>query len=102
MSKINRVEIHEFSFDTDNLGLEQATTGVGNMAYVAGDKLKMLRYAINRKTDDGLQGEYVTHWGGTLSSMAQSRMLAPYSLGGIRKNVKLSTAIITLNTSGAI
>ena len=64
MSKINRVEIHEFSFDIENLGLEQATTGVGNMAYVAGDKLKAFRYAVNIKTDDGLQGEYVTHWGG--------------------------------------
>ncbi len=81
MSKINRVEIHEFSFDIENLGLEQATTGVGNMAYVAGDKLKALRYAVNIITDDGLQGEYVTHWGGTLSSMAQSRMLAPLLIG---------------------
>ncbi len=95
MSKINRVEIHEFSFDTDNLGLEQATTGVGNMAYVAGDKLKAFRYAVNIKTDDGLQVEYVTHWGGggPYHPWPNRECWPPYSSGEIRKNVKLSTTI---------
>ena len=51
------------------------------MAYVAGNKLKTVRYSVIIKTDDGLQGEYVTHWGGTLSSIAQSRMLAPLLIG---------------------
>ena len=36
MSKITSVALTEFSFDVENIGLETAAAGVGNMAYVKG------------------------------------------------------------------
>ena len=82
MSKINQVEISPFTYEVPDLGLRrQQTLGVGNMEYVPGDKLSVSRYAIRVQTDDGLRGEYVTHWVGTPASLAQSLMLAPHLIG---------------------
>jgi L-alanine-DL-glutamate epimerase-like enolase superfamily enzyme len=75
---IDRVEIHVFSFEVANLGLGiHAAAGVGNMVYMAGSKLKASRFAVRIRCDDGAQGEYVTHWVGTPSTLGQTQMLAP-------------------------
>ena len=81
MSTIDRVEIDEFSFAVPDIGLEQAGAGVGNMAYVAGGSFTAKRYAVRLRCDDGCEGAYVTHWGGTPASMAQTLMLAPLLVG---------------------
>ena len=82
MSKITRVEIHAFEFDVENLGLGgHAASGVGNMIYMAGSTLKANRFAVKIICDDGCQGEYVTHWVGTPSTLGQIQMLAPNLIG---------------------
>ena len=81
MSLIDRVEIHEFCFEVPKIGLEQAAAGVGNMAYVHDGRFKARRYAVQIICNDGAEGEYVTHWVGTLASMAQAMMLAPLLIG---------------------
>lgn len=81
MGKIDRVRIREFSFEIPNLGLEQASAGVGNMAYIKGSTLTARRFAVRIDSNDGSCGEYVTHWVGTPASLAQAVMLAPLLLG---------------------
>lgn len=82
MSTINRVEIHVFTFETEKLGLgEHSAAGVGNLIYLPGGKLKSQRFAVRICCDDGAQGEYVTHWVGTPSTLGQVQMLAPNLLG---------------------
>jgi len=82
MSTINRVEIHVFTFETENLGLgEHSAAGVGNLIYRPGSTLTSQRFAVRICCDDGAQGEYVTHWVGTPSTLGQVQMLAPNLLG---------------------
>lgn len=82
MSKITRIELHAFTFDTENLGLGQhAAAGVGNLIYLPGGKLTTQRIAVRICCDDGAQGEYVTHWVGTPATLGQMQMLAPNLLG---------------------
>ncbi|MCB9152181.1 MAG: mandelate racemase [Caldilineaceae bacterium] len=82
MSIINRVEIYAFTFEVENLGLGiHSAAGVGNMIYRAGSKLTCSRFAVRIICDDGAQGEYVTHWVGTPSTLGQMQMLAPNLLG---------------------
>ena len=81
MSTIKQVEVCEFSFEVENIGLEQAAAGVGNMAYIAGSRFTAKRYAIRIATADGIEGHYVTHWVGTPAALAQTLMLAPMLIG---------------------
>ncbi len=82
MSTIDRVELHAFTFDVNNLGLgAHSAAGVANLIYQRGSKLKNSRFAVRIHCDDGTQGEYVTHWVGTPSTLGQARMLAPQLLG---------------------
>jgi L-alanine-DL-glutamate epimerase-like enolase superfamily enzyme len=82
MGKIDRVEIHGFGYQVPDLGLpKHGAQGVGNWVYEKGSTVRASRYAVCIRTDDGLIGEYVTHWVGTPSAMAQSLMLAPHLLG---------------------
>ncbi len=81
MSLIDRVEIHEFSFEVDNLGCLPDASGVASMSHVLGGRFRTSRYALRIMADDGLQGEYVTHWVGTPAALAQTRMLAPRLIG---------------------
>ena len=81
MSLINRVEITEFSFEIPDIGLEQASAGVGNMAYKKGEIMSTTRFAVVIFNDDGLRGEYVVHWVGTPSTLGQIRMIAPLLIG---------------------
>lgn len=82
MSIIQRVEVHVFTFETENLGLgKHSAAGVGNVIYRPGSKLKSQRFAVRIRCDDGVQGEYVTHWVGTPSTLGQVQMLAPNLIG---------------------
>ncbi len=82
MSRIDRVEITSFSYEVANLGLPRhGAAGVANLEAVKGGRLPASRYAIRIRTDDGLVGEYVTHWVGTPASLAQTIMLAPHLIG---------------------
>lgn len=82
MSKITRVEIQAFTFETNNLGLgKHAAAGVGNLIYLSNSKLTTQRIAVRIQCDDGAQGEYVTHWVGTPATLGQMQMLAPNLLG---------------------
>ncbi len=82
MSTIERVEVHAFSFAVNNLTLgAHSAAGVGNMIYAKGATLQANRFAVRIVCDDGAQGEYVTHWVGTPSTLGQVRMLAPNLLG---------------------
>lgn len=82
MSIIQRVEVHAFTFEKANLGLGQhSAAGVGNLIYLPGGKLKTQRFAVRILCDDGAQGEYVTHWVGTPSTLGQVQMLAPNLIG---------------------
>lgn len=82
MSKIDRVELHAFNFEVEDLGLgAHSASGVGNMVYMAGSRLTANRFAIKICCDDGAQGEYVTHWVGTPSAFGQIQMLAPNLIG---------------------
>lgn len=82
MSRIVLVEVHVFGYEVDDLGLaSHKTVGVSNLIHEKGGKLPFTRYAVVVETDDGLRGEYVTHWGGTEAALAQTLMLAPHLLG---------------------
>ena len=81
MSCIDRVEVHDFTFQVPDLGLQEAAAGVGNMVFVKGGHLTARRYAIRLLTDDGPAGEYVTHWVGTPAALGETLMLAPLLVG---------------------
>jgi len=82
MSTITEVVVIPFEFSVQSLGLGgHRAMGVSNLRYVPGAVLKVMRYAVRIRTDDGNQGTYVTHWVGTQTSFGQTLMLAPYLLG---------------------
>jgi len=89
-SIVKRVEIVEFTFPVANMGVgDAAQTGAyhsggtpgGALGYKPGATTEISRYAVVIDTADGCRGEYVTHWVGTKSALAQSLMLAPSLLG---------------------
>ena len=50
MSKIERVEIHAFSFEVTNVGLgAHSASGVGNLIHLPGAKSKASRFAVRLK-----------------------------------------------------
>jgi len=78
MSKITRVEIHEFEFDVQNL----ARDGVAQtITYCKGASIRVSKYAIVVTTADGNRGEYVVHWVASKSALGQTLMLAPRLIG---------------------
>lgn len=82
MSKITEVSVLPFTFAVDNLSLGgNRAMGVSNVVYEKGASFKVMRYAVSVRTDDGLEGRYVTHWVGTQSAFGQTLMLAPTLLG---------------------
>src|SRR3954468_43860 len=82
MSQIQRVELSLFRFEVDGLGLPaHGAAGVGNLIARKGGRLPAQRWAVRIETADGARGEYVTHWVGTPSSLAQAAMLAPHLIG---------------------
>lgn len=73
MSIIDLVEIHQFSFDVPNMGLDSSGF---NFVYESGSTARLTKYALVIETKDGARGEYVTMWGGTPIALAQTVMLA--------------------------
>lgn len=78
MSKIDRVEVHEFSFDVADTGWD---SGGFNIVYQPRNTLSLSKYAISIHTDDGGRGEYVALWGGTPMALGQTLALAPHLIG---------------------
>jgi L-alanine-DL-glutamate epimerase-like enolase superfamily enzyme len=79
MSRITKVEVHVFEFDVMNLAVTGG--GVGAFGFARGSKARLTRYAVAIMTDNGLRGEYVTHWVGSSSALGQTLMLAPSLIG---------------------
>jgi L-alanine-DL-glutamate epimerase-like enolase superfamily enzyme len=79
MSRISKVEVHVFQFDARNLAA--VGSGVGAFGFSRGAKARLMRYAVAIMTDNGLRGEYVTHWVGSSSALGQTLMLAPSLIG---------------------
>jgi len=89
-SLITHVEIREFTFEVENLGVAGPAddaraagggTPGGIVEYAPGQRATMTRYSVAIDTQDGHRGAYVTHWVGTKSALAQSLMLAPMLIG---------------------
>src|SRR5690606_10337559 len=75
-------EVVEFKFTVANLGLSaESARAVYNIGYKPGGNLELTKYAVVIRSDDGAEGQYVTHWGGTRASMAQTLALAPNLIG---------------------
>jgi L-alanine-DL-glutamate epimerase-like enolase superfamily enzyme len=81
MSRITRVEVHVFQFDAAKLGIAAGGGGVGALSYARGAKARLTKYAVAIMTDNGLRGEYVTHWVGSSAALGQTLMLAPCLIG---------------------
>jgi L-alanine-DL-glutamate epimerase-like enolase superfamily enzyme len=82
MSRIERVEVVQFAYETPNLGTTgDKGVGVANIGYVDGGRLSVTRYAVRITTDDGAAGEHVCRGVGTPASMGQTLMLAPQIVG---------------------
>jgi len=73
MGRIVRVEVHEYSFDVENLG--------GDRVYRAGHRLTLGSFALRIVTDDGLVGEYCPVHGGKKAILAQVLAVAPTLIG---------------------
>lgn len=79
MSKINRVEIHEFAYEADKIGIDASGF---NFVYKPNSKYKFgSRFAIVIQDVDGARGEYVVQWGATPMTLGQTLMLAPHLVG---------------------
>jgi L-alanine-DL-glutamate epimerase-like enolase superfamily enzyme len=74
MSRIRRVEVHEFEFDAQNLARAGMALG---FSFKRGSSVRIGKFAVVIETDDGCRGEYVTLWVATRSTLGQTLMLAP-------------------------
>jgi L-alanine-DL-glutamate epimerase-like enolase superfamily enzyme len=78
MSTIARVEIHEFTYEASDIGLDR---GGFDLVQAPGHRQSISKYAIVIETKDGSRGEYVGLWGATPMALGQTLMLAPHLLG---------------------
>lgn len=78
MSRIDRVEIHEFTYDAMDMGLD---AGGFNYVYQPDGRLPLSKFAIVIQTADGARGEYVAQWGATRMALGQTLALAPNLVG---------------------
>ncbi len=82
MSTITEVTVIPFEFSVQGLDLGgHRAMGVSNLRYAPNGTLRVMRYAVRIRTDDGCEGAYVTHWVGTPAALGQTVMLAPHLLG---------------------
>jgi L-alanine-DL-glutamate epimerase-like enolase superfamily enzyme len=81
MSRIVRVEVHEFEFEARNLGRTAGVKSIGGLSYAKGAVTHIPKYAVRVETADGCRGEYVTHWVASPSALGQTLMLAPRLIG---------------------
>ncbi|MFN7643695.1 MAG: enolase C-terminal domain-like protein [Burkholderiales bacterium] len=78
MSRITRVEVHEFDFEAANL----ARDGVAQtITFKRGSAIRVAKFAVVIHTADGGRGEYVAQWVATKSSLGQALMLCPRIVG---------------------
>jgi L-alanine-DL-glutamate epimerase-like enolase superfamily enzyme len=78
MSRITRVEVHEFDFEAANL----ARDGVAQtITFKRGSSIRVAKFAVVIHTADGGRGEYVAQWVATKSSLGQALMLCPRIVG---------------------
>ena len=81
MTKIDKVELHEFQFEAANLGLSANTNSIGGLSFEKGAKTLITKYAVEIFTEDGCKGSYVLNWGASPSVFGQMQMLAPMLIG---------------------
>ena len=78
MSRITRVEVHEFDFEAKNL----ARDGVAQtITFCRGSTIRVAKFAVVIHTADGGRGEYVAQWVATRSTLGQALMLCPRIIG---------------------
>jgi L-alanine-DL-glutamate epimerase-like enolase superfamily enzyme len=78
MSRITRVEVHEFDYEATNLardGIAQTIT------FALGSSIRVAKFAVVIHTADGGRGEYVAQWVATKSTLGQALMLCPRIVG---------------------
>jgi L-alanine-DL-glutamate epimerase-like enolase superfamily enzyme len=78
MSRVSRVEIHEFTYEAENIGLD---VGGFDLVQLPGHRQPISKFALVIETDDGIRGEYVGQWGATRISLSQVLTLAPHLIG---------------------
>lgn len=78
MSVITRVEVHEFVYEAEDVGMG---AGGFDLVQVPGHRQKLGKFALRIEADDGARGEYVGLWGATPIALAQILMLAPHLVG---------------------
>jgi L-alanine-DL-glutamate epimerase-like enolase superfamily enzyme len=82
MAKIKEIEIVEFGFVAPNLGISaDLANAIYNMGYKKGGKLDLTKFAVVIRSDDGAEGQYIAHWGGSRATMAQTLSLCPGLIG---------------------
>ena len=62
MTLIKKVELHEFKFPIKNLGNLTGADTVGAVGYSKGEITEIKKFGIKIISEDGIVGEYVTHW----------------------------------------
>lgn len=73
MTRITRVEIHEYTYDIFDLD--------GHRTYKPGARLTLPNFGLRIMTDDGLTGEYCPSHAGKRAFLGQVMMLAPQLVG---------------------
>jgi len=77
-SRIERIEIHEFTYEAEGLGRDAS----GNRCVMRGAVSEIPAFALSVETSDGARGEYCTsHSGKSGVIVGQTRALAPHVLG---------------------
>jgi hypothetical protein len=62
MTKITQVEVVEFSFKARNLGRSaENARAIYNIGYKPNSELELTKFAVVIRSDDGAEGQYVTH-----------------------------------------
>jgi L-alanine-DL-glutamate epimerase-like enolase superfamily enzyme len=77
-SRIANVELHEFSYTVDGLGIDAS----GNRCVMKGERSTLNAFAVVIETADGARGEYCSvHSGKNGAMVGQVRAIAPLILG---------------------
>jgi L-alanine-DL-glutamate epimerase-like enolase superfamily enzyme len=85
MSKIERVDVYEYTFDVDNLG----TDGKHNRVYQKGERTTIQNFVITVTSSDGTVGEFAPGLGGKLPHLGQVLYVAPLVVGKLAEEREL-------------
>ena len=77
MSKIERIEVHEYTYEVEHLGLDHGF----NRVFTPGARAKLSNFAVRLCCSDGAVGEYAALFGGKKSHVGQLLMIAPALIG---------------------